>query len=253
MSETIIKTTEKLLALRDKNGAIRIDGDLRIECDVLYSVGQNISGIVVSGNAVFGGSADFRGNTDFRGNAYFGGNTYFRGDADIRGNAYFGGNTCFRGDADIRGNTYFGGNTYFRGNTDIRGNADFGGSADFRGNTDFGGNADFGGNTYFRGDRLIIMGDMFWSQAHKPEMPERSYINRVLPPWCQRNHWQDRLGIDISSGCYEDICEVVGNQILNLLKEKKWSATERWMLETLRDSKKQPPEWVSEIVKGERQ
>jgi hypothetical protein len=57
MSETVIKTTEELLALRDKDGVVLTEGDLRIECDVPFSVGKNISGIFVSGNAYFGGNA----------------------------------------------------------------------------------------------------------------------------------------------------------------------------------------------------
>ena len=93
------------------------------------------------------------------------------------------------------------------------------------------------------------MGDFYWAQAHIPEMPEQFYIKRVLPQPHQRQHWQDRLGMDLSNGCYEDVCSKVLKQVLNLLKDDKWSNTERWMLETLRDSGKDAPEWVAEIHK----
>jgi len=151
MSQTTIQTTDELLALRDADGVIRIDADLRIECDVPWSAGKDIAGLVVDGYL-----------------------------------------DC-------------------------------------------------------RGDYLIILGDFKWAQAHKPAMPEKSYIKRVLPHEHQRDHWQDRLGMDLSEGCYETLCGKVLKQIVRLLNDDKWNSTERWMLETLRDSEKAVPKWVAEI------
>ena len=116
------------------------------------------------------------------------------------------------------------------------------------GNLDVRGNLDVGGNLYVRGKYLIIKGDLFWAQAHKPEMPNKAYINRVLPPPHQRKHFQERLGFDISDGCYESIIKKALEQIRNLLNVTKWSSTELWMLETLALSTKKPPKWVAEIV-----
>ena len=156
-----IKTTNELLALRDKGGVIRIDDDVQIECDVPYSAGVGIAGIVVSGNL------DCMGNLD-----------------------------C-------------------------------------------------------KGDYLIIMGDLFWSHAHKPSMPTQTYIKRILPPSYQRDHWQERLGIDISEWCYDTLCGRALKRIPNLLKDEKWSSTERWILETLRDSESTAPGWVAEKQRSE--
>ena len=55
--------------------------------------------------------------------------------------------------------------------------------------------------------------------------------------------------MDISDGCYNEICLKVGKQIINLLKDEKWTSTERWMLESIRDSGKSAPEWVEKIRK----
>jgi hypothetical protein len=80
-----------------------------------------------------------------------------------------------------------------------------------------------------------------------PTMPEKAYIKRILPPAYQKDHWQDRLGIDFGEGCYEEISKKVLRKINNLLEDNKWSKTELWMLETLKKSESEMPDWVSEI------
>ena len=125
---------------------------------------------------------------------------------------------------------------------DCRGNLYCGGNLDCRGNLDC------GGNLYCGGEHLIIFGDLKWQLANKPAMPEKNYIRRVVPHEHQRDYWQDRLGIDLSDGCYDELCIKVFKQVSNLLREDKWSSTERWMLETLRDSENPAPGWVNDLL-----
>jgi len=160
----VIKSAKELLNLRDNTGAVKCEGNMRIECDIGFSDGVQVSSINV------------------------------RGCLDVRGNLF------------VRGYLYVG------------------------------------------GKYLIIKGDLFWAQAHKPEMPNKAYINRVLPPAHQRKHFQERFGFDISDGFYESIVQKTLKQIRNLLIDTKWSSTELWMLETLALSTKKPPKWVAEIV-----
>lgn len=49
---------------------------------------------------------------------------------------------------------------------------------------------------------------------------------------------------------YDELCGKVLRQVVILLRDDKWSSTERWMLETLRDSEKAAPEWVTEQIKA---
>ncbi len=56
--------------------------------------------------------------------------------------------------------------------------------------------------------------------------------------------------MDISNGCYDALCFRVLKKVINLLKDDKWTSTERWMLETLRDSKREPPEWVADACEA---
>jgi hypothetical protein len=100
----------------------------------------------------------------------------------------------------------------------------------------------------FRGDYLIILGDLYWSHASPLNQPGKCYIKRVLPAEWQRQYYQERLGMDISQGCYPYITRKVLKEILALLKDDKWTPTERWMFETLRNSEKPAPDWVNEIV-----
>jgi hypothetical protein len=141
-------------------------------------------------------------------------------------------------------------NAEFRGYTEFGGYAEFRGNAVFRGNALFRGNAEFRGNAVFFGEYLIILGDLIWSHASPLGSPEKTYINRVVPATWQREYYQGRLGMDISSGCYDVLCGKVLKRIVHLLQDEKWTPTERWMLETLRDSEKEPPTWVTEITEA---
>ena len=161
----------------------------------------------------------------------------------VRGNLYVGGNL------DVRGNLEVGGNLYVRGYLVVRSDLDVGGYLEVGGYLVVGGYLDVRGYLYVRGDYLVIAGDLIWSHAAVPLTPGKVYIRRILPPAWQRDHWQDRLGMDISDGCYDEICKTVRQEIDRLLNDEKWTSTERWMLETLRDSKKEPPTWVADLRK----
>ena len=109
------------------------------------------------------------------------------------------------------------------------------------------GNLDCRGYLNCRGEKFIIRRDLYWSHASIPCLPKKTYITRVLPQEWQRDYYQERLGIDLSEGCYNEICEKVIKKIVNLLRDDKWTPTELWRLEALRDSIKPVPDWVSEI------
>ena len=104
-----------------------------------------------------------------------------------------------------------------------------------------------GGDLNCRGEYFACT-DLYWSHASMPTLPERNFIRRVLPPMWQKNHWQERLGIRFGDGCYETIFESLLPKIAQLLGDSKWSTTERWMMETLRDNwKAKLPQWVTDI------
>ena len=116
-----------------------------------------------------------------------------------------------------------------------------------------GGDLNCGGYLYCGGDlncrgEYFACTDLYWSHASMPTLPERNFIRRVLPPMWQKNHWQERLGIRFGDGCYETIFESLLPKIAQLLGDSKWSTTERWMMETLRDNwKAKLPQWVTDI------
>lgn len=71
----IIKTTDELLALRNEKGIIRVEEDLRIECDIPWcGVGELVDGLYVRGNLDVRGYLDVRGNLDVGGYLDVGGN-----------------------------------------------------------------------------------------------------------------------------------------------------------------------------------
>jgi len=91
MATTTIKTTDELLALRDYKKVIRIDGILRIECDVPHSIGSSIFGIIVSGCVCCAGNMELFGDLscgddmDFLGDVYIGGKLSCGGAIRCRG------------------------------------------------------------------------------------------------------------------------------------------------------------------------
>jgi len=184
---TTIKSTKDLLALRDAGGVIRIDGDLRIECDVPWiGAGEHVSRLRTTGNL------------DCRGNLYCGGNLDCWGYLYCRGYLYCGGNL------DCRGNLYCGGN-------------------------------------------CAVSGDLLWSHASTPDVTGRFFHRLILPQEWQRAHWQERLGLDLGSGCYDEIVALVLPELPRLLRRKCWSSTERLILESLRLAVLDEPAWVTEM------
>jgi len=154
---TTIKSTKDLLALRDAGGVIRIDGDLRIECDVPWiGAGEHVSRLRTTGNL------------------------------DCRGNLYCGGNCA-------------------------------------------------------------VSGDLLWSHASTPDVTGRFFHRLILPQEWQRAHWQERLGLDLGSGCYDEIVALVLPELPRLLRRKCWSSTERLILESLRLAVLDEPAWVTEM------
>lgn len=115
------------------------------------------------------------------------------------------------------------------------------------------------GNIYCRsllgcgGGHLQCGGDYFivellsWSHMAMPALPTQAYIGRVYPPNWQKDHWQARFGINIDEIIHdEEIQPGLLQRIKMLLKEGRWSSTERWMLEILRDSNDEVPMWIIE-------
>ena len=110
-----IVTTAELLALRGGDGWIRVDTDLRIECDVSREIGTLITGLEVSGYLECHGDLDCGGNLTCGRNLICRGNLTCGGDLDCRGYLDCGGNlTC-------RGNLTCGGFLTCRGNLHVEG------------------------------------------------------------------------------------------------------------------------------------
>jgi len=80
------------------------------------------------------------------------------------------------------------------------------------------------------GGYLDVGGDWYWSHASMPSVFGKMTHRRILPPSWQRDHWGERLGVD-TSGCYDEI--IARLDVHELLKQDKWTRTERWMLESL--------------------
>ena len=221
-----VTTTKELLDLRNSAGVIEIDGDLRIECNVpLSGVGEHIAGIKVAGNLSCGS------NLACAGYLSCGGNLYCDGDLSCGSYLYCGGNLACWDSLECADYLY------------CAGKLSCGGSLYC------GGNLACSGKLSCAGDHLIILGDLKWQLASIPTLPDKYYIRRVVPHEHQRDHWQERLGLDLSDGCYDALCSKVLKHIIRLLRDEKWSSTERWMLETLRDSEKPAPSWVNSIKK----
>jgi len=72
----------------------------------------------------------------------------------------------------------------------------------------------------------------------------------MMPPEWQRQHYQERLGFELT-GCYEEIRATVGKKVFNLLKDDKFIPVERKMLECIRDYEKEVPEWVESLTNKE--
>ncbi len=62
-------------------------------------------------------------------------------------------------------------------------------------------------------------------------------IKHVLPMAWQRYYWQERFGniVDIENGCYDDVIKLIQPKLDTILALDKWTPTERWMLESLKN------------------
>jgi len=97
------------------------------------------------------------------------------------------------------------------------------------------------------GGNCAIFGTLYWSQMSKPVVNGKFFHRRVFPQAWQREYWQERLGMDISDGCYNTIIAAIMPELPKLLRRKTWTPTERWMLESLRLVNAEAPEWVEKM------
>ena len=87
----VIKSAKDLLNLRDNTGAVKCEGNMRIECDIGFSDGVQVLSMDVGGNLYVLGNLYVRGYLDVRGYLYV------RGNLDAGGYLYAGGNLDVRG------------------------------------------------------------------------------------------------------------------------------------------------------------
>jgi len=105
------------------------------------------------------------------------------------------------------------------------------------------------GDLWVQGD-LVVLGDLYWSHMHTPRVGGRFFHRRVLPQSCQRKHWAERLGMTFpDNSCYDEIIEQVIPELPRLLRSRKWSKTERWMLTSLEREDADLDEWVVDLFK----
>jgi len=117
------------------------------------------------------------------------------------------------------------------------------------GNLYAGGYLRAGGNLYAGGNLTVlkycaILGDLYWSQMSMPEIRGKFFHRMVLPHAWQRGYWEARLDMDFGGRCYESIVAQVLPELPRLLRSRKWSETERWMLGSLKLQDAPVPEWV---------
>ena len=208
----IVKTPNELLAPQDRTGAIEVNHDLQIECHIPWSVGKDISSLRVSGNLDvkkymrLGGDLNVSDGLEISAPVYIENELHVGVDLNAFDSLEVGGSLNVFGHIYIDGNLHVGENIYTYGELHIE------------------------GTTFY-------CKDLYWPHAHKPTLPDKTFIHRILPFPTQRNHWQKRLGIEFPEwSCYDEICETVLPEIPRLLRSNKWNETERWILETLRDN-----------------
>ena len=116
------------------------------------------------------------------------------------------------------------------------------------------GNLRAGGDLYAEGNLTVqkncaILGDLYWSQMSMPDIRGKFFHRMVLPHAWQRGYWEARLDMDFGGGCYESIVAQVLPELPRLLR-RKWSETERWMLESLKLKDAPVPEWAKKAIKN---
>ena len=102
MDTITVRTSDELLALRDDCGKIKVEGSLKIDCNVPFNaVGELINSL------------------------YVGGHLYVGGDLDVRGHLYVGDDLYVCGHLDVRGHLDVGDDLYVRGYLYVGGDKDF--------------------------------------------------------------------------------------------------------------------------------
>lgn len=117
------------------------------------------------------------------------------------------------------------------------------GNLDVRGNLDVEGNLDVGGNLYVRGSHVKCK-KLYWSHFSMPRA-KKIECKIVLPPCKDRDHWEERLGLDCSGDEVEALKRNTP-KLKKLLGKKCWSKTERWMIQSWYDN-------GVKLIEGEKQ
>jgi len=249
-----IKTPEELFALRAADGGITVNDDLRIDCDVPLSVGRQIAYLVADGNLYAGGYLHAAGslraekdlyagrNLTTDGNLYVEGNLTTDGNLTTGGYLYAGGNLTTEKDLRAEGDLHAEGNLYAGRNLHVGGNLYVEGNLTAYGNLYVEGYLYADGNLTVR-KNCAILGNFYWSQMSMPDIRGKFFHRLVLPHGWQRGYWEARLDMDFGGGCYDDIVAQVLPELPRLLR-RKWSETERWMLESLKLKDAPVPELV---------
>lgn len=254
-----------------KGGRLEVNGNMHVNCDIpMEGCGEFILQLTVRGDQNVCGNQNIRGNQVILGDQVIVGHQVIGGNQDICGKQDIRGDQIIRGNQDVTASQDVSGNQFIRGCQAIRANQIIGGNQLVQANQAIGGNQDIGGHQVICGDQDVrghqtirrsqdvrghhsVGGDCcvfdwkIWAQASKPKFGGRFWARGVFGAAWQREYYAQRLGIKID-GCYQDIGDKLHHEAKKLLRSKKWTPTERWMLETLRDNwQSEPPMWAKSL------
>ena len=93
----------------------------------------------------------------------------------------------------------------------------------------------------------VVGGVFFWNNQYMPDTRGMFFHRAVLPTEIARKHWSERLNM-LLVGCYDDIIAQVLPELPRLLRSRKWSSTERWMLSSLKLIDAPVPDWAQRVT-----
>jgi hypothetical protein len=76
-------------------------------------------------------------------------------------------------------------------------------------------------------------GILYWCLMCMP-VTKKIVAEKIRPDECCREYWQERLGIELT-GCWDEIEKTLApylEKIPEILKDPKWTPTERWIIES---------------------